>query len=116
MRDIEPVITGEETDDTVHASLGDNGMEQALDLLEQRVRKAVETIAALRRERSELNDTIKEREKTIGTLKGDAKGGAKTGKQLASITKERDLLLHDRSATAGRVGVLLQRLEKLGVE
>ena len=116
MGDIEPVITGEEADDTVQASLGDNGMEQALDLLEQRVRKAVDTIAALRRKGAELEETIKERDETIGTLKGSAKGDAKNGKVLAAITKERDLLLHDRSATAGRVEVLLQRLDKLGIE
>ena len=92
------------------------GITESLDLLEQRIRSAADTIAALRRERAELESALAERDARITELEDRKTVDEDAGARLAAVAAERDGLLRDRTATAGRVEALVQRLESLGLE
>ena len=91
-------------------------MVESLDRLEQRVREAAEVIGALRRERTELESALAERDARITELEARETVDETDQARLAEVAAERDGLLRDRAATAGRVEALVQRLESLGLE
>lgn len=96
-------------------------MEQnAFDVLEERVRKAADTVKRLRgeneeleKERAKLRAALQEMEKRVSTLEKQGKHAAAESGKLESLTKEVEELRGERQEIRRRIAKLVEVLEAL---
>jgi chromosome segregation ATPase len=96
-------------------------MEQnAFDVLEERVRKAADTVKRLRgeneeleKERAKLRAALQEMEKRVSTLEKQGKQAAAESGKLESLTEEVEELRGERQEIRRRIAKLVEVLEAL---
>ena len=95
-------------------------MENAFDLLEEKVRKAAELVKRLRDEKKELEQQaaraharLEEAEKKLGAVDHERASVAKRGRELESAQREVETLRHEREEVRTRIARLVDLLEGL---
>jgi uncharacterized coiled-coil DUF342 family protein len=86
---------------------------QQLDLLEQKVVKATETIRALRRERDALDGRLREAQEGLAAARQDAAGAEKQKREHQDLLQEVQALQDERQAIRGKVSRMLEMMEVL---
>ena len=86
---------------------------QQLDLLEQRVVKATETIRALRRERDALQGQLREAQQGLASAREEAAGAEKQKREHQDLVQEVQALQEERQTIRGRVTRMLEMMEVL---
>lgn len=86
---------------------------QQIDLLEQRVIKATETIRALRRERDAAAARAVEAESALTAARRAADEASRDHQALADATEQLDILREERQAIRGRVDRMLEIMAAL---
>lgn len=95
-------------------------MENGFDLLEQKVKKAAETVRQLRRENKELEEQVgkararlQEADKRLQALERERQEGGEQARTLEGLQKEVRSLRHEREEVRTRIGKLVELLEGL---
>lgn len=93
-------------------------MDNAFDLLEDKVRKAAELVQRLRHEKKELEGQaaqararLDEAEKKLHTLDKERSGAAERARELEGLQRELKALRHEREEVRARVARLVDVLE-----
>ena len=86
---------------------------QQLDLLEERIQRAVEILAGLRRERDAARSEAKELRERCDRLQAEARRLEQERQGARGLSDQLDLLKEEREAIRGRVGRLLEMMAEL---
>ena len=86
---------------------------QQLDLLEERIQRAVELLAGLRRERDAARAEARELRERCDSLQAEQRKLEQERQGTRGLSEQLDLLKEERQAIRGRVGRLLEMMTEL---